>query len=65
MLILALYPNLLNVSFRIKLTCYVYHERMKKMKVLWLCNLIIPMVSDALGIEGPSVGGWMQGQQRN
>lgn len=31
------------------------------MKVLWLCNLIIPMVSDALGIEGPSVGGWMQG----
>lgn len=29
------------------------------MKVLWLCNVIIPQVSDKLGMESGSGGGWM------
>lgn len=31
------------------------------MKILWLCNSIIPIVSNTIGIRNSSVGGWMQG----
>ena len=32
---------------------------MKKMKVLWLCNSIIPQVSVRLGISNGTGGGWL------
>ena len=31
------------------------------MRVLWLCNIIIPRVSDALGIKKTPIGGWLTG----
>ncbi len=32
-----------------------------KMRILWVCNIMLPEAAEALGREAPAVGGWMSG----
>ena len=31
------------------------------MRILWVCNIILPKIANALGLESPVLGGWLTG----
>lgn len=40
---------------------HFWKDEGNKMKILWLCNIIIPAIADKLGIESTNKEGWISG----